>query len=228
MRFLPAGHHGLLVECADLSEVMALDSALRSDLPAGVQDLVPAARTVLLTFAAGTTHAKWVAEVTRIAHEAGVAHGARIERGAGVDQAAWEEGVHQVIGSELSELTLRVDYDGADLAQVGALTGMTTDEVVQAHLAAVYVVAFVGFSPGFGYLSGGDPRLWVPRRPSPRTRVPAGSVALAGEFTGIYPRSGPGGWQLIGHTDASLWDLQRAQPALLTPGTRVRFVRTVR
>ena len=77
--------------------------------------------------------------------------------------------------------------------------------------------------PGFGYLSGGDPRLQVPRRPSPRTQVPAGSVGLAGQFSGIYPAASPGGWQIIGHTAAVLWDVEREPPALLEPGMTVQF-----
>jgi KipI family sensor histidine kinase inhibitor len=85
-------------------------------------------------------------------------------------------------------------------------------------------VAFGGFAPGFAYLTGGDSRLRVPRRSEPRTTVPAGSVALAGEYSAVYPRSSPGGWQLIGRTDAAIWDLEHDPPALLRPGTWVRFV----
>lgn len=119
-----------------------------------------------------------------------------------------------------------VTYDGPDLDDVAALTGLTADEVVAAHTGAAWTVAFGGFAPGFAYLVGGDPRLHVPRRTSPRTSVPAGSVGLAGEFSGIYPRASPGGWQLLGHTDAVLWDVRRERPALLTVGTTVRFVRS--
>jgi KipI family sensor histidine kinase inhibitor len=119
-----------------------------------------------------------------------------------------------------------VVYDGADLADVAADTGMSVDEVVARHSAASYIVRFCGFSPGFAYLDGLDPRLRVARRSEPRTAVPAGSVAIAGEFTGIYPHPSPGGWRLLGRTDASLWDVTRDPPALLAPGTRVRFVRS--
>ena len=91
------------------------------------------------------------------------------------------------------------------------------------NTAAPMRVGFSGFVPGFAYLVGGDERLHVPRRAEPRTRVSAGSVGLAGEFSGIYPRETPGGWQLIGRTDAVLWDVERDPPALLTPGTRVQF-----
>ncbi len=100
---------------------------------------------------------------------------------------------------------------------------MTADELVARHSEPRYVVAFCGFAPGFAYLSGLDERLHVARRAEPRTRVPAGSVGIAGEFTGVYPRASPGGWRLLGRTDADLWNLARTPPALLVPGTRVRF-----
>ena len=116
-----------------------------------------------------------------------------------------------------------VTYDGPDLTEVATLTGLGIDEVVAAHTGTPWTVAFGGFAPGFSYLVGGDDRLHVPRRPSPRTSVPAGSVGLAGEFSGIYPRESPGGWQLIGRTDVVLWDVDRRPPALLQPGARIRF-----
>jgi len=122
------------------------------------------------------------------------------------------------------EVEIPVVYDGADLGDVARLTGLTADEVIQAHTGAPWTVAFGGFAPGFSYLVGGDPRLHVPRRDSPRGRVPAGSVGLAGEFSGVYPRESPGGWQLIGHTDLRMWDTTRDEPALLTAGMTVRFV----
>jgi KipI family sensor histidine kinase inhibitor len=117
-----------------------------------------------------------------------------------------------------------VTYDGADLADVAELTGLTAADVVAAHTGTAWTVAFGGFAPGFAYLVGGDPRLHVPRRSSPRTRVPAGSVGLAGEFSGVYPRESPGGWQLIGRTTRHMWDVDREPPALLVAGTTVRFV----
>ena len=199
MRFLPAGYSGLLVECDDLAQVVALHRALERSRPKGVVDLVPAALTLLLTFDASTSHAGLSDTIaaTDLDGDTGPAH----ER----------------------HVTIEVTYDGADLADVAQLTGIPSDEVVRRHQAADYVVAFTGFAPGFAYVAGGDPALVVPRRSTPRTKVPAGSVALAGEFTGVYPGEGPGGWQLIGHTSAPLWDLQRDPPALLTPGTTVRF-----
>jgi KipI family sensor histidine kinase inhibitor len=122
------------------------------------------------------------------------------------------------------EVTIEVVYDGPDLADVAGHTGISEDEIVAAHTGTPWTVAFGGFAPGFAYLVGGDERLLVPRRDSPRTSVPAGSVGLAGEFSGIYPRSSPGGWQLIGHTDAVMFDVDREPPALLSPGGQVRFV----
>jgi KipI family sensor histidine kinase inhibitor len=199
MRFLPAGYSGLLVECDDLAQVVALHRALERSRPKGVVDLVPAALTLLLTFDAGTSHAGLSDTIaaTDLDGDTGPAH----ER----------------------HVTIEVTYDGADLAEVAGLTGLSADEVVRRHQDSRYVVAFTGFAPGFAYLAGGDPALVVPRRSTPRTKVPAGSVALAGEFTGVYPREGPGGWQLIGRTGAPLWDLDRDPPALLSPGTTVRF-----
>ena len=122
------------------------------------------------------------------------------------------------------EIEVSVVYDGADLDDVARHTGLTTAEVVEAHAGTPWTVAFGGFAPGFSYLVGGDPRLQVPRRDSPRARVPTGSVGLAGEFSGVYPRESPGGWQLIGHTDLTMWDTAREPPALLTAGMTVRFV----
>jgi len=118
---------------------------------------------------------------------------------------------------------LPVAYDGPDLDEVARLAGLDRAEVVRWHAGADFVVAFCGFAPGFGYLTGLPRELHVPRRPTPRTAVAAGSVGIAGEFAGVYPRRSPGGWQLLGRTDAPLWDPDRDPPALLSPGTRVRF-----
>ena len=126
--------------------------------------------------------------------------------------------------ADVDEIEVPVTYDGEDLADVANHTGLSEDEVVAAHTGTPWTVAFGGFAPGFAYLVGGDERLVVPRRDSPRTSVPAGSVGLAGEFSGVYPRSSPGGWQLIGRTDAVMFDVDRDPPALLAPGARVRFV----
>lgn len=198
-RTLASGHHAILVECDDLAEVMALHRALDAARPDGVVDLVPAARTVLITFDESASRESVTAAVNQVS----------------ANEPAPPPGDREVV--------IPVTYDGADLADVAELTGIPVDEVIRRHRAAEHVVAFTGFAPGFAYIAGGDPALHVPRRATPRTRVPAGSIALAGEFTGTYPREGPGGWQLIGRTDAPLWDLHRDPPALLTPGTRVRF-----
>jgi KipI family sensor histidine kinase inhibitor len=125
--------------------------------------------------------------------------------------------------SPTATVEIPVVYDGSDLEDVARLTGFTTAEVIEAHTASLWTVAFGGFAPGFSYLVGGDPRLAVPRRDSPRARVPAGSVGLAGEFSGVYPRESPGGWQLIGRTSLTMWDSDREQPALLLAGMTVRF-----
>src|SRR5699024_2039294 len=120
-------------------------------------------------------------------------------------------------------VTVAVAYDGPDLDDVATATGLAPEEVIAAHTGTEWTVAFTGFAPGFGYLVGGDRRLNVPRRDAPRTAVPAGSVGLAGSFSGVYPRPSPGGWQLIGRTDARLWQPDRDPPALLRPGMTVRF-----
>ncbi len=201
MRVLPCGDAGLLVEVDGLSEVLALADALRAETPPGVCDVVPGASTVLLT----TEPDVDLADLRR------TLLGLTLDPGADpLDTGAVE---------------LPVVYDGPDLDEVGRLTGLGADGVVEAHIGAPWRVAFGGFAPGFGYLVGGDSRLQVPRRDEPRTSVPAGSVGLAGEFSGVYPRSSPGGWQLIGRTAAVLWDIERDPPALLRPGGTVRFVR---
>jgi KipI family sensor histidine kinase inhibitor len=121
-----------------------------------------------------------------------------------------------------------VTYDGPDLRDVAELAGLPLGEVVRAHVGSEWTVAFAGFAPGFAYLVGGDPRLAVPRRATPRTRVPAGAVAVAAGYSAVYPQASPGGWQLLGRTELAVWDLTRDPPALLAPGTRVRFVRADR
>ena len=200
MRLLPCGGSGLLVEVEDLGEVLALYAELVEDAPEGVVDLVPAARTLMLRIDPARTDPARVARAVR---------------------AARPQSTHR---PDAGLVEVPVTYDGDDLAEVGRLTGLGERGVVEAHTAQEWTVAFCGFAPGFGYLVGADERLTVPRRDVPRTRVPARSVALAGEFTGVYPRESPGGWQLIGRTTLEPWDLQRDPPALLVPGSRVRFV----
>ncbi|MDA2804962.1 5-oxoprolinase subunit B family protein [Nocardiopsis suaedae] len=200
MRVLTCGDSGVLVEVADLGEALALQAALGEDPVPGVVETVPAARTVLLRVAPDAPGgARAAAEAVR-----------RLRPRPG----ALPQG---------GEVEIEVQYDGEDLGEVAEITGMTERGVVRAHTAARWTVAFGGFAPGFGYLVGDDRRLDVPRRGESRTRVPAGSVALAGGFGGVYPRSSPGGWRLLGRTDAVVWDLDRDPPGLLVPGTRVRF-----
>lgn len=207
MRVLPYGDRGLLVELADTAAVVACADQVRSDPAAAdlVADVVPGARTVLLVARPGVTLDRLRAVVPDEEHGEPLTEGAPRR---GLPQAA---------------VVVPVAYDGPDLAAVAELTGLTEAEVVAAHTATPWRVAFGGFAPGFAYLFGGDPRLRVPRLDRPRTAVPAGAVALAGEFSGIYPRSSPGGWRLIGRTDLVLWDVERDPPALLSAGRTVRF-----
>ena len=200
MRLLPSGSTALLVELDGLDEVLALYAALDEDRPAGVADIVPAGRTVLVVIDPAATDLATVERAVRSARP-------RYDR--------------ETTG-DLVEIP--VHYDGEDLADVGALLDCDPAEVVRRHTTEEWTVAFCGFAPGFGYLTGSRYHWDIPRRPSPRTSVPAGAVALAGEFSGIYPRASPGGWQLIGHTKVAVFDLDRDPPALLLPGTRVRFV----
>lgn len=198
---LPYGDRAVLVELGSTQEAVAHAVALHARASDLVGEVVPAARTVLVVAAEGAS----VADLRALL--------------AGVAPASAADA-----GREAPVVEVPVTYDGEDLADVAALTGLSEREVVAAHTGQTWQVAFGGFAPGFGYLIGQDERLHVPRRDESRTRVPAGAVGLAGEYSGIYPRSSPGGWQLIGRTDAVLWDLDRDPAALLAPGTRVRFV----
>ena len=200
-QLLPYGDRAVLVELGSTAEALAYATALRDLASEAVGEVVPAARTVLVV-ASGDVP---VAELRRVLLDVSPDPGA-------VDEQ----------GGEVVEVP--VVYDGEDLADVAELTGLSSAEVVAAHTGQTWQVAFGGFAPGFGYLIGEDERLHVPRRTESRTRVPAGAVGLAGEYSGIYPRSSPGGWQLIGRTDLVLWDLARDPVALLSPGARVRFV----
>ena len=198
-RILPYGDHALLVELDDLDSVLALFRGLAATRPSGVVELVPAARTVA------------VVVDPRILSLSGTR--GWIERSEPLDANDVEE----------REVVIDVRYDGEDLAEVARLTGLTESDVVAFHTGTPWRVAFGGFAPGFAYLVGDGATLDVPRRETPRTAVPSGSVGLAGVFSGVYPRSSPGGWQLIGRTDAALWDETADPPALLRPGTVVRF-----
>ena len=202
MRALPVGDAALLVEVSSGEEAQALHAELlrrRAEGSLSVREIVPAARTVLLDGL--TDPARLAAELTA------------------ADVPPAPPRARAVV-----ELPVR--YDGPDLADVAAHWGVAPHEVARIHAATEFSVAFCGFAPGFGYLTGLPERYDVPRRATPRTAVPAGAVALAGPYTGVYPRSSPGGWQLIGTTEAVLWDHARVPAALLSPGTRVRFVPT--
>ncbi|NKQ59086.1 5-oxoprolinase subunit PxpB [Amycolatopsis sp. K13G38] len=197
MRWLPYGPEAALIECDSLSQMSAVRAAV-----AGLPDLlevVPGARSVLVV-ARPRTDA--LGDVRRVLESADLANPP---------------------GTEPREIVLEVSYDGEDLALVAETAGITTAEVVQLHTGAEYTVAFTGFAPGFAYLTGLPDVLQQSRLDSPRTRVPAGSVGIAGEFTGVYPRSSPGGWRLLGHTETVLFDPRAERPALLAPGDRVRF-----
>ena len=200
MKLRVAGERGLLVEVEDLATVHRLHAALRELDPPGVVELVPAYRTVLIVADPGQAEA-----LDDLA--------ARLP--------ALELPPAEAVAGETVEIPVR--YDGEDLPEVAGLTGLEPDEVVRRHTAPEYTVAFLGFSPGFPYLVGLDPALEVPRRDTPRTSIPAGSVGLAGNQTGIYPTATPGGWQLIGRTELTLFDPARDPPALLAPGARLRF-----
>lgn len=189
------GAHALLVEVSGSDEALDLATWVRGrDLD--VADVVPAAATVLLD---------GVTDVDRVVAE--------LEH--------WRPGAGPPRG-DVVELPVR--YDGPDLAFVAEHWGLDQREAVRRHAAVEYVVAFCGFAPGFAYLTGLAEQHAVPRLEQPRTRVPPGAVGIAGSFTGVYPQASPGGWRIVGHTDSVLWDPARRPPALLEPGTRVRFV----
>ncbi len=193
----PYGDTAVLVEPPEPGQVLAVCAAV-ARLP-GMLEVVPAARTLLARF-----------DPRRCGIDA-------------VRTALADVGEIPATDEAASAVELPVRYDGADLAAVAAEVGCGVDTLVARHSAAEYRVAFCGFAPGFAYLTGLDPALRVARLDVPRTSVPAGSVGIAGEFTGVYPRSSPGGWRLLGRTETPLWDLDRTPPALLVPGTRVRF-----
>jgi KipI family sensor histidine kinase inhibitor len=196
VRLLPCGRRAVLVESDD---VLGFQAALTQSPPDGVVELVPAARTLLVRFDPSVTDAVRLGEVLR--------------------QVSPVDSVAAAAGA----VVIPVVYAGEDLADVAAETGLGVPEVIARHTAGTYVSAFCGFAPGFAYLTGSDPALHVSRRSSPRTRIPAGSVAIAGEYSAVYPSASPGGWRLLGRTEVPVWDVERDPPNLLPPGTRVRF-----
>jgi KipI family sensor histidine kinase inhibitor len=200
---LDYGDHALMVQCGSTAEVLAWVAALGGAALPGVVDIVPGARTVLVKLDGPRYQGGARERLRKLRVTADSVPAAPADRGA--------------------DVVIDVVYDGPDLAEVASRTGLTTSQVIEAHCGTLWRVGFSGFAPGFAYLVDGDPRLRVPRRSEPRTAVPAGSVALAGEFSAVYPRRSPGGWQLIGRTDAALWDIERPTPALLTRGVWVQF-----
>ncbi|MBI0021639.1 5-oxoprolinase subunit PxpB [Bartonella sp. W8097] len=218
MRFLGVNNSAFLIELADLEETLALFDRLQQEIRREEKDLqdqekfqsqeslqaiveiIPAARTLLIKFDPSLSDENTLE--TKIA-------GLKLEKG-------------QQKSGKLVEIP--VVYDGEDLDDVAALLKIDREEVIRRHVESHYQVAFCGFAPGFAYLTGGDPLFNVPRRASPRKSIPAGSVALAGKFGGVYPQPSPGGWQLIGRTNVKMFDLDRDPPSLLKPGDRVHFV----
>lgn len=192
------GDRAVLVELDSLADVLGLQARLQEDPIDGQLDVLAAATTVLVTAVSAAAARGFAAEL----------------RGRDVTRAPHPDTTHVLIDTV---------YDGEDLALVAAETGLSQDGVIAAHTGQTWTAAFGGFAPGFVYLTGETPALVVPRRAEPRSAVPAGSVALAGDYSAVYPRASPGGWQLIGRTDARMWDLDRARPALVRPGNRVRF-----
>src|SRR5450830_1854416 len=192
MRFLPVNLNALLVELDNLEQTLALLASLKNEPIAGIEELVPAARTILISWRpTACSRADLVREIGQ---------------------------------RDVTLIEIPVHYNGEDLADVAQLLGVTPEEVIRRHTGSEYTVAFTGFAPGFAYLSGGHPSFNLPRRSTPRTRIPAGAVGLAGTFSGVYPQASPGGWQIIGVTPTAMWDLARDVPALLQPGFRVKFV----
>lgn len=202
LALLPCGDSAILAELKSLDQVLALFRAL-SEPPTGVLDVVPAARTILVTF-----------------------DPERLELAAVQNWLLSAEPVETAL-ADGPLVTIEVSYNGPDLAEVAQYLNLTVEQVVDLHTGSEWTAAFTGFAPGFAYLVTSHEKLRVPRRNTPRTSIPAGSVALGGEFSAIYPTSSPAGWQLIGHTSAVLWDAAKPEeagsPALITPGTRVRF-----
>lgn len=209
MTILPCGERAVLVELPDLDTVLRTAETItglreRAGPWTAVTELVPAERTLLISVS-DPNALPGVTSALRAVLQSDPSCGAARARPA-----------HVVV--------VPTRYDGPDLDEVAELTGLTRSEVVAAHTGTPWRVAFTGFTPGFGYLVGGDPRLSLPRRAAPRPEVPPGAVALGGGYCGVYPRRSPGGWYLIGTTGLTLFDESASPPALLTPGTTVQFV----
>ncbi|MGW4715164.1 5-oxoprolinase subunit B family protein [Nocardia sp. NPDC004260] len=208
-----AGDRALLITPHQREMVAELVTALRQCPLPGVQDLLPAAETILLTLdSPGVAESVRRSLITRLGALA-AERSAAVSRGTLLDSAVRAEPV-----------SVPVRYDGTDLDDVARMLEVTTAEVIAAHTTTVWRCSFVGFAPGFGYLESPDGRLSVPRKAQSRTSIPAGAVALASGYSAVYPRSTPGGWQVIGTTDLRMWDVGRDPPALIRAGAAVRFV----
>jgi KipI family sensor histidine kinase inhibitor len=210
----PVGDHALLLELPDNASVHAAAWLARDRFGDQLVEVVPGHETLLLVWDEGLEDA--VALQSKFKTHASDARASKLDRSA--------------IGKEPPpDVVIPVRYDGADLEAAAATLGVSREAVVELHAGAVYTVAFMGFSPGFPYLIADEaargvlPLLELGRLRTPRTEVPAGSVAVAAGYCGIYPHSSPGGWNLLGRTDVVLFDTERDPPALLEPGTRVRF-----
>lgn len=199
LRILPYGPTAALVECDDLDEVLRVATALEEWAEPAVVDLVPAARTVLVIHDGSLDHERLRGRASSAGERTGRARAA-------------------------VEVVIEVDYSGPDLHDVADTAGLSVEEVVRRHTRPLYTCAFCGFMPGFSYLVGLDPVLERPRRSTPRTRVAAGSVAIAAGFSAVYPTASPGGWHLLGTTESVMWDPSLPSPALIPPGATVRFV----
>ncbi|MFI6170916.1 allophanate hydrolase subunit 1 [Nocardia sp. NPDC051052] len=212
-----AGDGALLVLPSRHDDVAKLVAALRVRTPAGAQDVLPAAETVLVTLLSPEYAESVRQEIAALLRELrrSTQNSDIVSRGTLPDN-----------GSPDDLLLVPVRYDGADLADVARLLDLSEAEVIAEHTGTVWRCAFVGFAPGFGYLESPDARLTVPRRLQSRTTIPAGAVALAGGYSAVYPRSTPGGWHLIGTTDLRMWNVDRDPPSLIRAGGFVRFVET--
>ncbi|WP_081592133.1 5-oxoprolinase subunit B family protein [Nocardia otitidiscaviarum] len=223
-----AGDRALLVIPPSRALIPHLLAALGAR-PDGVVDVLPAAETVLVTLtapaAAEPVRRRLSGVLADLAATAGGAAGEPTPPHPAEPGAATVGDTDAVGGggAGTEPLVVPVRYDGADLPQVAELLGLTVDEVITQHTGIEWQCAFVGFAPGFGYLESSDGRLAVSRRAQSRTAIPPGAVALAGGYSAVYPRRSPGGWQLIGTTELHMWDVDRDPPALIRPGTRVRF-----
>jgi KipI family sensor histidine kinase inhibitor len=204
-RILPYGDTAILVEVADTAAALRLAIDLGHLRIPGILEIVPAAVTVLLRLDPLIVDRPALGQVI-------------------AESAARASATIAAPISGLQVVIVPVIYDGADLADVAARTGLTVDEIIARHSGATYRCAFCGFAPGFSYLLGGDPALVLSRRSEPRASVRRGSVAIAGQFSAVYPTDSPGGWSLLGRTDAVMWDINRPAPALAPPGAEVRFV----